>query len=331
MKKRFKTLISLLLSLCCLVSVWGFSGCSALTDSSAMAINGVNISDDVFTYFLDSAVVELGASSTFDKALDRAKSLAATYFKTNTLAHNFGITLSTAEKAAVSEKVGAHWSIYGQYFEKIGVSRETLTKVFTAESYRDSLVLHYYGEGGEKEISQSRLYAQFYTNYIVFQVITGYFTTTNTNGQTVQISENDKEALLLKFQNMCTMVNAAEQTMEEAADYLAGTGYNSSVQTVVLSKNDTSYPSGFFDKIQDVEPRTATVIGTSDYIFLVLKGDADMNSSYFNEKRVEMIEIIVGEEINETIENALTTDVQVANSTARGYYSIIADQKNLVK
>ena len=324
---KFRKFLSIILAICCLVSTLIFSGCSLTDKGTAMEINGVEISDDVFTYFLDKAVVDLGVDVPLKSLKEKATTYAETYFKTNSLAHSQGIKLSTAEKAAVSERVNAYWRIYGKYYNKIGVTKETLTKIFTADTFREALLVHYYGTGGEEEIPLTRLYAQFKTNYIVFQAITGYFTQTNLNGQTVKINETEKEALVLKFQNMAAMVNAGEQNMEQAADFLAESGYQGSVQTVVLHKDDTSYPPGFFEKVKNTESRLATVIGTDEYIFLVLRGDADTNSTYFNEKRTEMIEIIVGNEIDTKIEKSLTTETKIDNSIANGYYSLIAKEK----
>ena len=256
-----------------------------------MEINGVEISDDVFTYYLDKAVVDLGVDVPLKSLKEKATSYTETYFKINSLAHSQGITLTTAEKAKISERVNSYWRIYGEYYSKIGVTKETLTKVFTADAYRDALLMFFYGAGGEEEIPVARLFGEFKTNYIVFQAITGYFTKTDVNGRPVKIPETEAEALILKFQNIAAMVNAGEQTMEEAADFLAETGYQSSVQTVILNKDDTSYPAGFFQKVQATEARLATVIGTNDYIFLVLRGDADTNSEYFKEKKPEMMDI----------------------------------------
>lgn len=324
---KFKRVLSAVLTICCFTSALAFSGCSVADKGTAMKINGVEISDDVFTYFLDLAVVDLGVDAPLKSLKEKASAYAETYFKTNSLAHSQGITLSIAEKKAVSERVNAHWGFYGEYFDKIGVTKETLTKVFTADAFREALLVHYYGTGGEEEIPLTRLYAQFKTNYIVFQAITGYLTQTDLNGQTVKISATEREALTLKFQNMSAMVNAGEQNMEQAADFLAESGYQGSVQTVVLHKDDTSYPAGFFEKVKNTESRLATVIGTEEYIFLVLRGDADTNSTYFNEKRTEMIEIIVGDEIDEKINKALVTEVKIDNSLANGYYSLIAEEK----
>ena len=327
MNNTFKKFTASFLAVICLISLFAFSSCSILEKDPALTLNGVKISNDVFAYFLDCATVNSGTDTPYKKLIEEATALTSTYFKTNSLAHKQNISLSTAQKAAVSEKVRAYWNLYGAYYEKIGVSKETLTKVFTADSYKSALMLHYYGEGGENEIPVSRLYAQFRTNYIVFQGITGYFTTTDLNGNTIKISENESEALVLKYQNMAAMINAGEQNMEEAAEFLSQTGIQSAVQTVILHKDDTSYPAGFFNKVQNTEPRIATVIGTTEYIFLILKGDADVNSDYFNEKKPEMIESIVGDEIDVKIENSLTVKSSVSNGEARGYYSLIMNEK----
>lgn len=324
---KIKRILSFILAIICLSATVAFSGCSFADKGVAMEINDVEISDDVFTYFLDLAVVDLGVDAPLKSLKERASVYAEAYFKTNSLAHSRGITLSTAEKADVSERVNAYWGIYGAYYSKIGVTKETLTKIFTADAFREALLVHFYGTGGEEEIPLARLYAQFKTNYIVFQAITGYLTTTDLNGQAVKISETEKEALVLKFQNMCAMVNAGEQNMEQAADFLAESGYQGSVQTVVLHKDDTSYPAGFFEKVKNTEARLATVIGTEEYIFLVLRGDADTKSSYFNEKRTEMIEIIVGNEIDEKIEKSLVTKTKIDNSLANSYFSLISKEK----
>ena len=324
---NFRRFLSCFLAICCLISTIVFSGCSLADKGTAMEINGVEISDDVFTYFLDLAVVDLGVDVPLKSLKEKATAYAETYFKINTLAHSQGVTLTTAEKAKVSERVNSYWRIYGEYYSKIGVTKETLTKIFTADAFREALLVHYYGTGGEEEIPLARLYAQFKTNYIVFQAITGYFTQTNLNGQTVKISETEKEALVLKFQNMSAMVNAGEQNMEQAADFLAESGYQGSVQTVVLHKDDTSYPAGFFEKVKNTESRRATVIGTEEFIFLVLRGDADTNSTYFNEKRTEMIEIIVGNEIDEKIEKSLMVETKIDNTLAKSYFSLITKEK----
>lgn len=329
-----KRKISFVLIIVLVVSSGILSSCSAIPQSAALEINGVEISNDVFTYFLDVALAEQKAnaqanasSSEKEVAFARAVQLTETYFKTNSLAKKCGISLSTANKAEVSEKVNAYWSVYGEYYTSIGVSKETLTKVFTADAYKNRLLVFYYGEGGEEEISVASMYAYFKTNYIVFQSINGYLTYMDDSGKSVLLQANQIEELLIKFKNMANLVNAKEKTMEEAADFLAGTGYSSSVITMVLKRDDTSYPAGFFDKVKSTQARVATVIGTNEYIFLVLRGDAGVTSEYYLEKKEEILNALVGDKIDVKIENSIETEHSINSKNAESIYSLIKFEK----
>lgn len=323
--KRF---VSLILIIALFASSGILSSCSVeRKNPTALTLNGIEISNDVFTYFIDVAMTELDANADENSILTKATALTETYFKTNSLAKKNGVTLSTAGKAGVSEKVNAYWGIYGDYYSSIGVSKETLTKIFTSEALRNQLLIHYYGEGGEEEISVASMYAYFKMNYIVFQAINGYFTYMDDNGNTVIHSPNQIEEIILKFQNMASLINAKEKTMEEAAEFLASTGYSSSVVTLVLGKDDTSYPEGFFEKVQSTKARLATVIGTNEYIFIVLRGDAGVNSEYYKEKKEEILKALVGDKIDVKIDKSLAVESSLNDMNTQSLYLLVKQEK----
>lgn len=323
--KRF---VSLILIIALFASSGILSSCSVeRKNPTALTLNGIEISNDVFTYFIDVAMTELDANADENSILTKATALTETYFKTNSLAKKNGVTLSTASKASVSEKVNAYWGIYGDYYSSIGVSKETLTKIFTSEALRNQLLIHYYGEGGEEEISVASMYAYFKMNYIVFQAINGYFTYMDDNGNTVIHSPNQIEEIILKFQNMASLINAKEKTMEEAAEFLASTGYSSSVVTLVLGKDDTSYPEGFFEKVQSTKARLATVIGTNEYIFIVLRGDAGVNSEYYKEKKEEILTALVGDKIDVKIDKSLAVESSLNDMNTQSLYLLVKQEK----
>ena len=119
-----KKIISFITAVCCVLSILLFSSCDITQKKpSALTINNTKISDDVFTYFLDCAINDLGENASYETAKERAAALAGKYYKTNSLAHGYGLTLSTAQKVAVSEKVNAHWNIYCNYYTNIGITR----------------------------------------------------------------------------------------------------------------------------------------------------------------------------------------------------------------
>ncbi len=326
-KPILKRSISSLLAICCLLSVGLLSSCGKSEKKAVVTINDVEIGNDVFLYFLDNATVSLGTDAEYSALESHTVALIYRYFKINSLAHKEGISLSTAQKAQVADKVDATWSIYGEYYEKIGVKRDTLTKIFTADAYRDALMLKFYGKGGMKEVSEGQLYANFQANYVVFQSITGYLTQTDENGVTTPISQNDAETLVLKFQNILKTVSSGEQTMEQAAAYLVSTGLPGAVQTVVLHRDDTSYPEGFFEQIQALEKRTATIISTKEYIFLVVPGEITADSQYFKNVKNDILLTFAEDGIDKIIDDSIPVTGSVDSEIGEDYLEIIRYEK----
>ncbi len=326
--KNTKKLVSFILIIALFASSGVLSSCSVeRKEPVTLTLNGKEIKNDVFTYYIDTAMTELGVNADENSIITRAVQLTETYFKTNSLAVKCEISLSTATKASVSEKVNAYWGIYGDYYTSIGITKETLTKVFTSEAYRNQLLVHYYGEGGEEEIGVATMYAYFKMNYIVFQAINGYFTYLDDNGNTVIRTPNEIEEIILKFQNMASLINSKEKTMEEAADFLATSGYSSSVVTLVLGKNDTSYPEGFFEKVQSTKARIASVIGTNEYIFIVLRGDAGVNSEYYKGKKEEILKALVGDKIDIKIDKSLAVESTLNDTNSKSLYLLVKQEK----
>ncbi len=328
-KRVKKYICSFTATVICLLSFFCLGGCSK-TEKTALKLNGVNIPGDVYAYFIDKAFSESKEELSYEAAEKQAVKLVATYFKINTLARNSGILLTPAQKASVSEDVNAKWAVYGKYYTSVGVTKETLTKVFSADAYRRALINYYYGKGGKNEISLARLYAAFKTNYIVFQSINGYLTFEDADGFIQQYDDVKREALILKFQNMASLVNAGEKTMEDAAKFLSESGYSCSVSTVVLKKDDSGYPDGFFEKVKSLKARTATVIGTTEhkYIFLVIRGDASADSEYFNSKREEIINDIAADEIDERIEKSYSVKSDIKVGESQGIYYLVKTQRS---
>ncbi len=327
MKKSLIKALSLLLVLCFFTSA--LTSCSTTSSVVTMKVNDKPISEDVFVYFLDYATVTLGTTADYETLKEHTMALINKYYKTNSLAHAEGIVLSTAQKAEVSQQVNSTWTIFGDYYTHIGITRETLTKVYTADAYRDAILLKYYGQGGPREISETRLYASFHTNYVVFQAITGYLTETDENGNKKPLSKSEAETLLLKFQNILAAVNAGEQSMEQASLHLASTGVQSSVQTVVLHKDDTTYPQGFFEKIQNLKAKNASVIATNEYIFLVLRGETNIKSQYFQDKKTEIVKAVASQDVDNLISKAYVVNSTVNDDMMESYLSIIQTEKGL--
>jgi hypothetical protein len=96
---------------------------------------------------------------------------------------------------------------------------------------------------------------------------------------------------------------------------------------LVLGKDDTSYPEGFFDKVQSTKARIASVIGTNEYIFIVLRGDAGVNSEYYKGKKEEILKALVGDKIDVKIDKSLAVESSLNDMNTQSLYLLVKQEK----
>ena len=198
--KKFKSFIAVLL---CLAAVFCTAGCSA-SKKSALNISGAQIDYETFLYYFDQVHAfpekyELAADATNEQMIDAAIELCCEYVAVNTKLSEYGLTLSTSEKRSASNNLEDLWHVFSGYYEKLGVSKQTLMKIEAADTSRNRLFYYIYDEGGEKAVSEDDIKKYYNENYISFRAITGYLTTTDANGDTVVMTADQKAAMNKEF------------------------------------------------------------------------------------------------------------------------------------
>jgi len=302
---KLKKIFSILITLC-VVSV-SFSACS-LNEQPALSIAGANISQGVYAYYLDKAVskpadyglaLTAGAADYKNKAVD----LCREYVAVNTTFKDLALSLSVSEKANLSTKVSDSWRIYSNYYISIGVTKQTLTKIETCNAEKNKLFLFYYDTGGTKAVQENIIKAYFNENYIGFKAINGYLTKTDENGNTVDLTAAEIKALKSKFNAMAKNILAGESIEDVGVSYAAEQD-NSSVNTAVtvIGKDNTAYPTGFFDAAAKLKASKPAVIMLGKYIFLVVKVDVSKSEDEFYQRyRADALKALKGGEMDQSI------------------------------
>ena len=100
------------------------------------------------------------------------------------------------------------------------------------------------------------------------------------------------------FTTLVEKINSGTLIDDVYSDYISQEG--STVQPVVISKDSSLYPEGFFDSVKAIEDNKAAVIVLGDYIFAVqrLASDSDSNL-YYQLNRENCLLNIKGEEFEE--------------------------------
>ncbi|MEI6579957.1 MAG: hypothetical protein WCN92_10930, partial [Eubacteriales bacterium] len=194
---KCKKMLCLLLAVC--IPSFLFSACSK-KETPALSISGAEVTQGVYTYFLDKVVskpTDYGLSLTAEsqELMDKATEICKEYVAIKTTFKDLGLSLTVGEKAAVSTKVNEFWRIYSTYYTSIGVSKRTLTKIETGNAAKDKLFMFYYDTNGIKAVKEAEILAFFSKNYVAFQAINGYLNKTDEDGNTVDLTAKETAAL----------------------------------------------------------------------------------------------------------------------------------------
>lgn len=273
-----------------------FSLCScAKSNDTVLVISGTEINREIFTYFLDK-VVERPASFNLPENPDKKdlKEAAITeckqYLLANTEFKNSGLTLSSAKKVEISQTVNDFWIRFKNHYNKIGVSKQTLTKILTSQAYEDVLFTAEYDKGAENAQAEAIIQDYFYKNYICFRTVCAYFT--SADGST-PMTQMEKSQLITSFntlsQNSGTDVAAFIETVQNA-------GYTLS-DSVLLKKGSEGYPNGFYEMVYDQPEDTVQIIVYDECVFAVWKENLkDKGESVYSNYRSACINDLYSEQ-----------------------------------
>ena len=70
-----------------------------------------------------------------------------------------------------------------------------------------------------------------------------------------------------------------------------------------------------------------TVIGTNEYIFLVLRGDAGVTSEYYNEKKEEILTALVGDKIDVKIDGSIKIQSELDDKNSQSILTLVKQAK----
>ncbi len=294
-----------------LIMMFSLCACSGNTAQPdvAMTIGGTEIGSDVYAYYLDVVLQDSDESLSEDDAIKQAEALCAEYVKVNTEFKAQKLSLSSSSKAIYVNEVNNLWSIYGGYYESIGVSKETLTKIKESEAYKESLVTAIYGTGGEKAVPEDEQKEYFALSHVFFKAISAYLYTTDSAGNVVKLPEADLTALKTKFDNMKASITS-ENTIDavnKAYEEANGGTAESEMPVLTTTKSSDLYPEGFFDAVAAMETDALEVLVYDNYYFLVQKKSAD---TYFSDYSYSNLLEMISDEFTKEL-NSRYTDLKV--------------------
>lgn len=286
-----KRTISLVILLAIITSC--LSGCTG--QGYPLAVDGVRISQGVYTYYLSQ-------SENSDEATDICiKNVAA-----ENLMKKEGITLSANYKRMVAEETAEKWSMFLSYYEKIGVTKQDITTALTLEYNRKELLDYYYGDKGKKPVSEKRLLEEFDKIYVGFRAVEASYSRLSDMGESVSLSDKEKDNLKKQFLSMAQSVNTKSMSIDEANEK-----YNESIglivtqtlETVLVKQGDVFYDDGFFKEVSKLKKGECGVIESGNSIYLLIRDEiADSDGEHFYLYKSEILEKLKMSAVEKKIE-----------------------------
>lgn len=296
-----KKIISALLAALILLT---FTACG-FEKSAALIISGTEIDSEIFTYYLDKVIhrpTDYGLEEKTEKrilkqaAIDECKR----YVAINTRFRDKGLSLSVADKVEISHNVNDFWIRFKNHYNEIGVSKQTLTKIMTAEAYEKAIFTATYDKGTDDAVAEKALKDYFYSNYVSFRTVCAYFTAPDGSA----MSQADKIALVESFRTLGrnTAVNP-----EELSETVSAAGYTLS-DSIILKRDSDGYPTGFFGKVYTQTNGTVQILEYDECVFAVMKEslEAKGDEVYFNYRTSCINELYSGASDDE-IDNYIAT------------------------
>lgn len=276
-----KKIISSLLAL--LIVILSFAGCAKKAE---VQINGAKIDNEVTAYFKATA-----------KESEDVKALIARYVAVNSEFHNRSMTVPRSRRSSLSDDVNNIWHIWGEHYENLGISKETIYKIELSKVYETLLLEEYYGENGSSPVNEEDIKTYFRENYASVRFVTGYLFEVTENG-TAEMTEEQKNKLTETFKSTADAINDGT-AIEEAVKLLGSADIHN---TVVNSKGNDNFPDGFWNEIKEIEINKAAVVSLGSYIFLVQKVDSEKGDyECFSQYRSDCLYQMKGAEFDKIV------------------------------
>ena len=310
MKKIIAALASFLV-------LFSLVSCGGKKTEYPLSVNGTPINGEIFTYYLDRAYSDAEGGATRAERVTYATNMCIRYVALNSTFAQRGLSLSPAENLKCSNEANALWEMYREYYEALGVSKETFVKIRLSEAFRETLRLTLVDEGGSSPIPDSELKAYFDENYVAVKLIRGYLFTTDVYGNEKEYTDDELKRIKERYDLACEQVNKGT-AIDLMYSVLAGSGeqdVSESLKTEVITDGSAYYPKGFYDSVRAVEKGKAAVFVFDDYIYLVYRADVLADEALFKNYRSECLNAVSEKPLSDEIDLMCNAYTSVRNTT----------------
>lgn len=325
-----------------------------LVDEQNTDENGDKVS--VSDYGKMTVSTDDGDVAYYDYVKDEAKKLVRQYIATEVLAKENKVTLSDEDKSGLETYVNYYWNNYGYktMYEANGVGLDSYTDYMRNAGYlRGNLFTAIYGKDGTTPVPEDELSEYMNKNYCIADVISESLSSTDSDGNTTTLTEDEAAELLEKLKGYADRINNGE-SFETVYHEYTGKEHEDADKADAESTDDTSsdtssetdetadeekeltpldshatliygeetgydsYNSVDFDEVYKMKVGEVKVIETDESYSLVVKGDIAADPYYLQSLDETLRQLVKGDEFNDLLDKkGGELDIKYNNSEIR--------------
>ena len=186
-----------------------------------------------YIYFLNSAYSEAADKVSSDQevlkadidgatgkqwTLDRAENYLRSYYYLSEKAEEMGVGLTEEDLESAAASTDSMWTYYKTTLEGMGIAKESFNKAYSVyNTLYEKVFDKIYAEGGDLEVPEDELKAYFTENYYSYDYFYVSLSTTDEDGNSVDMSDDEKASVKESLDAYAAQINAGRLTVEEAA------------------------------------------------------------------------------------------------------------------
>ena len=297
----------------------------------------------------DVMAITIDGMSTKDWVNDQAVKGMQEFVAVENKFDELGLSFENNEEELAKANVEQWWEYVSEYFEGIGVSKESYLDVVINGEKKAAIFDYYYGEGGEKEVAEADIKAYLNENFARIKYIDmplkdgeGNLLKSDGKAEIKAMAEEYIERMkngeafedisdeyddyyngLIKAANAATTDGTAEEPVDDAT-----TEETENDELVLLgSVTSADYPVPSASVNEKVVGDAMAVgeyqlIEEDEIYYIVYKMDLYADEEYYDYKKTDVLNELKGEEFEATV--ASWTDVQdvVVNDAAVDRYKV---------
>lgn len=231
--------------------------------------------------------------------------------------------LPTQEEIAQAEADGGEsWSTQ---YEDFGISKDSYLKATSLYNlYNEKLFDAVYGENGTQPVSDEELEDYFVDNYVNLRYFTKGLTTTDEDGNSLSLSDEEIAEIKEQFEGYAQQLNNGEKSIEEIAEeYQTSEELDSSpLQEITNQLDSIGFSDTITNELQDLENNQAVAVQSGSVYYLFWKDDIASKADELQdaEQRNSILYQMKSDEYTAYVEGLVAQNSYTVNDSALNKY-----------